>query len=57
MDPLERELENKSRICTYLLLSDLGEVPDVEPAVGAGGGEDGLVVRRPLHLEADNKLN
>ena len=34
-----------------LLLPDLGEVPDVEPAVGAGGGEDGLVVRRPLHLE------
>ena len=35
----------------YLLLADLGEVPDVEAPVGAGGGEDGLVVGRPLHLK------
>ena len=34
-----------------LLLADLGEIPDVEAAVGAARRQDGLVVRRPLHLE------
>ena len=33
-----------------LLLSDLTEVPDVEPSVRAAGGQDGFVMRRPLHL-------
>lgn len=33
-----------------LFLSDLAEVPDVEPPVGAAGGQDGFVVRRPLNL-------
>ena len=37
----------------YLLLADLGEVPHVEAAVGAGGGQDGLVVGGPLHLKFD----
>lgn len=33
-----------------LLLADLAEVPHVEPPVGAAGGQDGLVVGRPLDL-------
>ncbi len=33
-----------------LLLANLGQVPDVQPAVGAGGGEDCLVVGGPLDL-------
>lgn len=33
-----------------LLLSDLAEVPHVEPSIGAAGSQDGLVVRRPLDL-------
>lgn len=33
-----------------LLLSDLAEVPDVEPPVSAAGGQDGFVVRWPLNL-------
>lgn len=38
-------------VLSTLLLSDLGQVPDVEAAVGAGGGKDRLVVGRPLDLE------
>lgn len=34
-----------------LLLADARQVPDVEAAVGAGRGNDRLVVRTPLHLE------
>jgi len=34
-----------------LLLANLGQVPDVKAAVGAGRSQDGLVVRRPLNLE------
>lgn len=37
-------------ILRRLFLSDLTEVPDVEPPVGAAGGQDGFVVRRPLDL-------
>lgn len=33
-----------------LLLADLAEVPHVEPPVGAAGGQDGLIVGRPLDL-------
>lgn len=33
-----------------LLLPDLAEVPHVEPPVGAAGGQDGLIVGRPLDL-------
>ena len=39
-----------------LLLSDLGEVPDVESPVGAGAGQDGLVMGRPLDLERTGSL-
>lgn len=39
------------RILRALLLPDLAQIPDVEAAVGARAGEDGLVVWRPLHLE------
>ena len=38
-----------------LLLSDLGQVPDVKAAVGAGRGQDRLVVGRPLDLLAEAK--
>lgn len=31
------------------------EIPDVEATVGATGRQDGLVVRRPLHLMTINK--
>lgn len=34
-----------------LLLSDLAQVPNVKSAVRSRRGENGLVVRRPLHLE------
>ena len=34
-----------------LFVADAGEIPDVQAAVGAGRGEDGFVVRVPLHLE------
>lgn len=37
-------------ILWQLLLADLAEVPHVEPPVGAAGGQDGLVVGRPLDL-------
>lgn len=37
-------------ILWWLLLSNLTEVPDVEPPVGAAGGQDGFVMRRPLNL-------
>ena len=37
-----------------LLLSDLGEIPDVEPPVSTGAGQDGLVMGRPLDLEGEN---
>ena len=37
-------------ILWWLLLSDLAEVPDVEPPVSAAGGQDGFVVRWPLNL-------
>ena len=33
-----------------LLLSNLGEIPDVEPPVSARAGQDGLVMGRPLDL-------
>lgn len=33
-----------------LLLADLAEVPHVEPPVCAAGGQDGLIVGRPLDL-------
>merc|ERR1719259_1287673 len=39
------------RILRTLFLANLAEVPDMEPSIGARGGEDGLVMRRPLHLE------
>ena len=39
-----------------LLLPDLGEIPDVEPPVGARAGEDGLVMGRPLDLERTGSL-
>ena len=32
------------RVLSVLLLSDLGQVPDVQPAVRAGARQDGLVV-------------
>ena len=38
------------RVLRALLLPDLGEVPDVQPAVSAGAGEDSLVMWRPLDL-------
>ena len=34
-----------------LLDADLGEVPDVDPPVARGGGEDGWVVRGPREVE------
>ena len=34
-----------------LLLANLGQVPNVESAIGAGRGQDGLVVGRPLNLK------
>lgn len=37
-------------ILWWLLLSNLTEVPDVEPPVSAAGGQDGFVMRRPLNL-------
>ncbi len=45
---LEEEL-GRPVLCVLgrLLGADEGEVPDVDAAVGAGGGEDGLVVRAP----------
>ena len=39
------------RVLRALLFTNLGQVPDVESAISAGAGEDGLVVGRPLHLE------
>ena len=44
------------RVLRALLLPDLGEVPDVQPAVSAGAGEDGLVMGRPLDLERTGLL-
>ena len=44
------------RVLRALLLPDLGEVPDVQPAVCAGAGEDGLVMGRPLDLERTGSL-
>ena len=37
-----------------LLLSDLGEIPDVQPPVSARAGQDGLVMGRPLDLGGNN---
>ena len=37
-------------ILSILLLPNLGQVPDVQPAVCAGTRKDGLVVGRPLYL-------
>ena len=34
-----------------LFLANLAEIPNVEPSIGARGGEDGLIMRRPLNLE------
>ena len=34
-----------------LLLADLRQVPNVEAAISAGGGQDGLVMGRPLNLK------
>lgn len=34
----------------------LPEVPDVEASVGATGGQDGLVVRRPLYLRGGHSV-
>ena len=38
-------------ILSILLLPDLGQVPDVQPAVSAGASQDSLVMGRPLNLE------
>lgn len=37
-------------ILRWLLLTDLAEVPHVEPPVSAAGGQDGFVMGRPLNL-------
>ena len=44
------------RVLRALLLPDLGEIPDVEPPVGARAGQDGLVMGRPLDLERIGSL-
>ena len=58
--PRQRDTQTKTDINiqtdrqTYLrtlFLSDLAEIPDVEPPIGAGRSQDGFVVRRPLNLE------
>jgi hypothetical protein len=38
------------RVLCGLLFSNLGQVPDVEAAVGAGRSQDSLVMGRPLDL-------
>ena len=49
---MDEEELGRSVLCILgvLLLPDLGEVPHVQPAVGAGAGQDRLIVGRPLHL-------
>ncbi len=38
-------------ILSVLFLTNLAEVPDVQTTVGARGGENGLVMGRPLDLQ------
>ena len=53
MSPMHEQQLRRSivRIVGRLLLSDLGDVPDVDPSVRGGGREDGLGVRRPRELD------
>ena len=50
---MDEEQLRRSVLCilSILLLPNLGQVPDVQPAVRAGARQDGLIVGRPLNLE------
>lgn len=39
-------------ILCWLLLSDLAQIPYMQSPVSSAAGEDGLVMRRPLHLQS-----
>lgn len=42
---------HQNSISTTRLVRDLPQVPDVQPAVGATGGQYGFIVGRPLNLQ------
>lgn len=53
MPPMDKQQLRRAviRIIRRLLLSDLRNVPDVDPPVGRGGREHGLIVGRPCELD------